>query len=408
MSNPAAQTLKQAHRYIENGQLDAARALVEPLLDTDPGNPDVWWVYVHALDDARLGREALDKLITIAPDFPGAIELSAALDERVRKTADAQAQAPIMPDTMLGVSSGAIDDEAWDDDQDIFGEDGFLFDADQPDEYDLEDADFELDDDEQEEVEPAPSRLGMIIVGLIAIMIVGASAALVTINPLGWEIPFLSTPIPTELTEAEATPEPSPVVMVPTSMPATDTVEPVQPTETVAADTATPIEPSATATAEVTETPTATEAPPTSTSTSQAREVVTSTSQPAAEISLITIVPQTVPVWMADLVEALSAFDVTSEDLEVANTSLGETLIVTACSRTGADRNQTLSRIMTAIAQTAGDAIASDIPLVGVRLVNCSAGVASPIIVIDSEDLASYGAGEIDDRAFQALLQPID
>ena len=70
-----ASTLNEAYQLIENGQPADARNLLKPLLESDSGNPDVWWLYIHAAEDAEDGRRALDKLVELSPNYPGLPDL---------------------------------------------------------------------------------------------------------------------------------------------------------------------------------------------------------------------------------------------------------------------------------------------------------------------------------------------
>jgi len=66
-----SEILNDAHRLIEEGQHAKARSLLEPLLQTNSQDPDVWWIYAHAVEDEERGRDALERVVTLAPDYPG-------------------------------------------------------------------------------------------------------------------------------------------------------------------------------------------------------------------------------------------------------------------------------------------------------------------------------------------------
>lgn len=70
MSN-AAQPLDDAYELIEKGDLEAARSLLVSIQADFEDNPDYWWIYAHAVDDAEAGRQALERVRSVAPDYPG-------------------------------------------------------------------------------------------------------------------------------------------------------------------------------------------------------------------------------------------------------------------------------------------------------------------------------------------------
>lgn len=74
--NDTSVTLAQAFRFVESGELGKARALLEPLRGTLADSADFWWVYAHALEDDRQGREALQRVYNIDPDYPGIAPLA--------------------------------------------------------------------------------------------------------------------------------------------------------------------------------------------------------------------------------------------------------------------------------------------------------------------------------------------
>ncbi|MEM6527054.1 MAG: hypothetical protein AAF653_02100 [Chloroflexota bacterium] len=60
--------LTQAYELIEANQIDEARDLLQPLLDEHPDDPDVWWVYAHAVTDRAEARRALEKVKSLDAD----------------------------------------------------------------------------------------------------------------------------------------------------------------------------------------------------------------------------------------------------------------------------------------------------------------------------------------------------
>src|SRR5687768_13278994 len=74
MSDNAA-ILNEAYGLIDQGGLARARTVLQPLLESDSQNPDVWWLYTHAAEDENEGRRALERVLALDPQYPGATEL---------------------------------------------------------------------------------------------------------------------------------------------------------------------------------------------------------------------------------------------------------------------------------------------------------------------------------------------
>ena len=75
MSDSTDAILQDAFDLIEKGELGQAQAVLGPLLETENDNPDLWWIYAHAVKDSKVGIEALDRVIQLDAAYPGAREL---------------------------------------------------------------------------------------------------------------------------------------------------------------------------------------------------------------------------------------------------------------------------------------------------------------------------------------------
>jgi hypothetical protein len=80
-------TLQEAYDFINRGDLQSARELLQPQIDNNTSNPDVWWLYAHATDDPQAGREALMKVVSLNPTYPGATGLIKQHDEKTGDSA---------------------------------------------------------------------------------------------------------------------------------------------------------------------------------------------------------------------------------------------------------------------------------------------------------------------------------
>ncbi|MBK8026016.1 MAG: tetratricopeptide repeat protein [Chloroflexi bacterium] len=75
MSDDTQSKLSQAFEHVEAGRLEDAISTLKPVLDASPDSADAWWIYLHAVNDPAEARHALDQVLRIAPDYPGAAEM---------------------------------------------------------------------------------------------------------------------------------------------------------------------------------------------------------------------------------------------------------------------------------------------------------------------------------------------
>lgn len=109
MSSDETQSpLARAYDLVEAGELDEARALLESVLDADSENADAWWIYAHAVTDPEAGRKALENVLSIDPNYPGAAELLAQAEEL---SPPKPKITPLAPDTMPESPAGLPEDE---------------------------------------------------------------------------------------------------------------------------------------------------------------------------------------------------------------------------------------------------------------------------------------------------------
>src|SRR4051812_25763950 len=80
--------LKQAFDFIEAGNLEDAKALLRPILETEKDNADIWWLYSHAVTDADTARLALNNVLRINPNYPDARDLLNQLEDQQRSSDD--------------------------------------------------------------------------------------------------------------------------------------------------------------------------------------------------------------------------------------------------------------------------------------------------------------------------------
>ncbi|MDW8172558.1 MAG: hypothetical protein RML73_08750 [Anaerolineae bacterium] len=79
------QTLDRAYQLIENNQLGEAERLLQGLLPQHEANPDLWWLMAHATKDAKRGQEALNKVLSLAPERQDAKDILQSLGPAAKK-----------------------------------------------------------------------------------------------------------------------------------------------------------------------------------------------------------------------------------------------------------------------------------------------------------------------------------
>lgn len=113
MSESTQAILQRAYELIEMDELEQARAMLTPLLETDADNPALWWVYAHALRERSLGQMALDRVIALDAEYPGAAELKADLDALEAQDDSLRGEGADAEPVALSATDAEIDD--WED-----------------------------------------------------------------------------------------------------------------------------------------------------------------------------------------------------------------------------------------------------------------------------------------------------
>lgn len=81
MTDQLQGTLASAYELIEADRLDEARSVLKPILAENIDNADAWWLYAHAVDDPETARTALNNVLRLDPDYPGAAALMSTLED---------------------------------------------------------------------------------------------------------------------------------------------------------------------------------------------------------------------------------------------------------------------------------------------------------------------------------------
>lgn len=75
MAEQQMESLDRAFALIEQDEIEEARGILRNLIDTEPDNPDVWWLYAHAVEDVGEAQTALRNVSRLNPEYPGLHEL---------------------------------------------------------------------------------------------------------------------------------------------------------------------------------------------------------------------------------------------------------------------------------------------------------------------------------------------
>ncbi|MCU0512651.1 MAG: hypothetical protein MUE40_08770 [Anaerolineae bacterium] len=387
-------TLNRIHALIEDGQLAEARTLLEPLLQSEASNPDVWWLSTHAAEDEAAGREALEQVLALEPDYPGAAALYRQITgEGVEEARPALkplrpvAPPPTLPGLPQPVTAGTDTDD------------------------DFSDGDFE----EAAAATPAgrgglPLRL-IGLVALVAIILLGlllilsnqpADTPPVTEVAAGLLTPTLDAAAAVTQEAAlttEAASATEEVAAPATEEPAILATEAVSATEEAAAPTTE--EPAILAT----EAASATEE-----AASPTPELAAATDMAAATAE--TVAPAGTAEITVDPLEALYAalvdYSVSRPDgIQTQTTAAGNTLVVRTCAVPGPEASRVLTEVME-ILVSQSETLSSDLEAFGVSLGECGSSAPGRTIAVASDTARAYARGEIDFREFQRLWQPVD
>lgn len=79
MNESINEKLQRAYDLIEAERQGEARLILEDLLKSQQDNPDVWWLYAHAVEDAAPAENALNRVKQLDPNYPGTSELIEAI-----------------------------------------------------------------------------------------------------------------------------------------------------------------------------------------------------------------------------------------------------------------------------------------------------------------------------------------
>jgi len=345
MSNSTNEILQSAFDLIENNELEHARNIIEPLLETETNNPAVWWVYAHSLEDPEDGLKAIDKVVQLDPTYPGVNDLK----------------------TQLSTSQTTQEDKSTIDDWDDLG-------VISPDDLETPDS-----------LTGGRSIVRSLLIAVVVIILVVGILAV-----LSGAFSNNTTQSPTEVAD-QSTIIPTVNIQIVTNVSATEmsteveTESPTEePTEVLSTDEPTLIIPTEVETESPTEEPTE----------------VLSTDEPTLE-------PNETQPYFTALIENLSAYEVSESEIKTRETVLGTTLDVTICAAAGPESSSALNDVMGVFVGLNSDT-PEDIVAFAVTLLDCNnAQPISRTIGVERIFVQSFSDDEIVLKDFQREWKPL-
>lgn len=396
MSQSTADILNQAYELIEQDKYGEAAALLEPLTSSEPENANVWWLYAHAVDDPQKGQAALQKVSELNPNYPGLDMLTSQVESPAPVVENKPTLKKLGTPTPLSVPESSPNDEL-SDELDFDDDLDFVDEALDEDEFDLE---FGEDDPETPE-KGGRNRLLMIGVPVVVLGLLAIGALILLPNsgqsndgaaPTETSVSIssaaTSTLVPT-VADDEATADPTEnelssvdnLSLTATALSVGASSQSSTSTPSVSdADTEEP-EDTPTATEEETEEPTET---PEDTPTNEPAEVPTEATE-------------------FNLADDLDEFDIPEDGINVEETDLGDTLIVSVCVLPGPSASEAMLGIMEILSNSVES---FEVDGIGVQIVDCESETPIRTVAVSAEDALDFAAGDIDQRGFQRLWQP--
>lgn len=375
-SDQTQSALSRAYELVEAGNYSDAQAIIAPILAADKDNADAWWVYAHAVTDPEAGREALENVLRIDPQYPGAADLQtqaqARFPSRPKITPLAQPAAiPAAPPTLPEVEMHAAPRSA-----------------------------------------RPPRRSLRPLIAVLVVIVVVAVAVLLLLTQNGAPP---ATPTAVAVVQATETSELNAAATTEATASVTETAM------TTAEATSSPAAATAEPTTEMM--PAVTEAVMTEAATAEVlatQPVVAVTSEPATpeaaatESAAAATAEPTVPVaataensaeTFALIEQSLAAFPVAESGVGQVDTSLGKTLLVTVCTSPGRAMRSLLPQVMNALALKS-PTLGTSVDALGVRMLDCTANTPLLTVAVELKTAQSFARGEVTSSDFAGTWQP--
>lgn len=358
--------LKQAFNLIEADQLEDARAILRPILESEKDNADVWWVYAHAVTDVDTARLALNNVLRLDSNYPGARELfdqvypESSTDDLdgINDIGGEPSFMPALPTSIPGISPlpkiRPLSAQA--------GEDYEEF----PD----EDIDTEADD--------AFYRSPLFYVPLISLLVIVA-LAVVIFKPFS-----VSSPTITAVVDATA-----------------ETVFDLTPTVEISIGLAT----SATVVDATVEG--VVDLPPTVDIGIAATSTIIEATLPSDTVPTVTNADVPPETDFSDVELVMSDFNLASESpTTIENTSIGSALVSTVCTTAGREMRILLPQVTIALAKVS-ESYSDQVDAIAVRMSDCTTNTTLLQVGVPIDDAVAFATEAVTEQDFQSLWKPV-
>ncbi len=386
MSDETRSALREAFDAIEAGDLETARTVLEPVLAADPDNADAWWIYSHSVTDPQQALDALENVVRVDPQYPGATELLTTLRERLPRRPPKSAPPP--PDDIPDLPPGEPD---------------FELDVPPAAGSELEDADEEEEEEGRSFLIPILAGGLLIVVVLVLIVSLISQPQTPPVTPTAVALATLP-PESTPLAEGQSATEDAAASTETALVEATETDAAAATSEASATESAS-VSPAATEDASAgTETETAPLVEATETDAAATSEAVATES---ASVSPAATEAVTVVVGSAEetLLAGLRRYTLAAEPITRQDTTVGNALLVSICVNDRREVPTLLRPVMRAIA-TGTQALPADVQAVGARMIDCATGRAFVVMAVDRASAEGHAAGTVPYVEFRQLWQP--
>jgi hypothetical protein len=383
MSDAPDQALSQAFQLVEDGKNEEAIAILQPLLDRDPDNADAWWILSYAVSDPQKARNALNQVLRIDRNYPGARDMLAQLDEKF----------PVFGETTPRITRLEKQD---------------VPPPPEPPEPIIErarpaGATTETPAVRPTAAAPAPSRrspLPLVLLAVAAIVIIVALLLLLNQPGTPPATPTAVASAPTTVAGAGATEEagettPSNVDAGSPTSAADETPKP-EDTET-GAEATQPVGVAPETTEAAVETTTEPNVQPEVTEAVAEGEATEAAPEATGEEAGTGAYPE--------LEAALASFTPAPDGIVQAETSFGNGLLASVCAAPGREMRALAPAVMTAMARQA-PTLPAEVEAVGVRLINCETNTPMLTLAVDRETANAFAERTLGAAQFQAAWQP--
>lgn len=344
MTDQLQGTLASAYELIEADQLDEARSLLKPILADNPDNADAWWLYAHAVDDPEAARTALNNVLRLDREYPGAAALMGDLEQAYPAGAPAVTAEPLTEPDLFALDSADslnLADELEDDE--LFPE---------------AEADFDevTGDTAPVQTESSRKRTNWPLI-LLLLLLIAVVIALLLLSRGGGD---------------GGSQQPALAPTVEAAAAATEDVQ-GQPVSTPA-----------------------TEAAAASTENAQDQQPV-----PTSETAVEAVVSDGEAAAAALVESALTDAAMLPSSARVESTTLGQTMLVSVCTTAGDEMRAALGVSMGDLSTVAAQ-MGAAADAVGVRLVNCETEQTLRIIGAPVDAAVRYAGGALDRSSYEA------